>query len=69
MKRKDFLSELRGLSIDDLKGQEVTLSEELMKLRFNHAVGNLQQKHLLSKVKRNIARVKTVLKERSGANL
>lgn len=61
MKSSEFLKEIRGLSQEDLRKKARELAEELMKLRFRKASGQLEQGHLLSEVQRNLARVKTVL--------
>lgn len=67
MKKKDFLTELRGMSADDIKAKQRELSEELMKLRFRDAAGQLDQSHRLKEVRQDIARVSTVLAQMSGA--
>jgi large subunit ribosomal protein L29 len=61
MKAKD----LRLLSDGELfhKGQE--LNEELFNLRFQHATGQLENTMRIPQVKRDIARVNTILKERT----
>jgi len=67
MKAKEFINELRGLSLEDVKEKRRSLSEELMKLRFRKAVGQLDRSHRISEVKRNIARVVGVLSEKTQA--
>jgi large subunit ribosomal protein L29 len=42
------------------------LNEQLLELRMQKATGQLGQSHLLSQVKRDIARVKTVLSQQAG---
>jgi large subunit ribosomal protein L29 len=61
MKAKD----LRLLSEGELlvKGKEFT--EELFNLRFQHATGQLDNVMRIPQVKRDIARVKTILKEKA----
>ena len=58
--------ELRELSIDELSQKERDLKEELFNLRFQRATGQLENLMRLTQVKRDIARVKTVLHERKG---
>jgi len=58
--------ELRELSIDELMQKEKDLKEELFNLRFQFATGQLENVMRLSQLKRDIARVKTVLRERWG---
>jgi large subunit ribosomal protein L29 len=59
-------SELREKSSEDLNKQLLTLREEQFKLRMQKATGQLGQTHLLKENQRDIARVKTVLKEKAG---
>jgi large subunit ribosomal protein L29 len=56
--------ELRELSIDELSHKERDLKEELFNLRFQRATGQLENLMRLTQVKRDIARVKTVLQEK-----
>jgi len=58
--------ELRELSIDELSHKERDLKEELFNLRFQRATGQLENLMRLTQVKRDIARVKTVLGEKKG---
>jgi large subunit ribosomal protein L29 len=58
--------ELRELSIDELFQKERDLKEELFNFRFQRATGQLENLTRLTQVKRDIARVKTVLRERKG---
>jgi len=63
MKTKDQRKELRGMSKDALREKEATLKEELMKLRFRHSSGQLEQSAQLGNVRKQIARVRTMLRE------
>ena len=63
MKSRDTLKELRGMSAADLKKQILSQREELMKLRFRKASGQLAHSAELEKLRRNIARGLTVLSE------
>jgi large subunit ribosomal protein L29 len=58
MKTKD----LRLLSEGELIHKEKELHEELFNLRFQHATGQLENTMRIPQVKRDIARVKTILK-------
>ena len=60
--------ELRELSIDELSQKERDFKEELFNLRFQRATGQLENLMRLTQVKRDIARVKTVLRERKEQN-
>ena len=57
-------SELRTMSEKDLSAKLVDLKKELFNLRFQHAVNQLDNPLRLVEVKKDIARVKTVLKEK-----
>jgi len=59
--------ELRDKSDSELVEQERELREELFNLRFQHATGQLGNTMALVRVKRDIARVKTILRERELA--
>ena len=57
-------SEMREKSIVELNNELVALKEELFKLRFQHATNQLDNPLKLRGVKRDIARVRTILRER-----
>ena len=57
-------SELRALSDEDIRQKITDFSSELFNLRFQKATGQLDNTSIISKTKRNIARVKTMLRER-----
>lgn len=59
-------AELRDKSVDELNAQLHTLLEEQFKLRMQKATGQLAQTHLLKQTRKDIARVKTVLKQKAG---
>ena len=61
MKTKD----LRLLSEGELLLKEKELNEELFNLRFQHATGQLENVMRIPQVKRDIARMKTILKEQA----
>ena len=57
--------ELRKMSEEDLKKQLMELKEELFRLRFQHQINQLDNPNKTPETKRNIARVLTVLNEKS----
>jgi large subunit ribosomal protein L29 len=61
MKAKEF----RLLSEGELIEKERTLREELFNLRFQHATGQLENVMRIPQVKREIGRLKTILREKS----
>jgi len=60
-------SELRELSTDELLEKERALKQELFNLRFQKATGQLGNTAIISKTKKDLARVKTVIRERQIA--
>ncbi|MBQ1397628.1 MAG: 50S ribosomal protein L29 [Clostridia bacterium] len=57
------ISEIRDMSVDDLNKKLAELKDELFNLRFQHAVNQLENPMRLKVVKKDIARIKTVLRE------
>ena len=60
------VNELRGKSVDELHKELLRLHEARFKLRMQKATGQLGQTHLLRAQRRDIARLKTVLREKAG---
>jgi len=58
------VDELRVLEEDELGGRLKAARRELYELRFKHAVGQLENSSQISKVRHDIARIMTVLRER-----
>jgi large subunit ribosomal protein L29 len=58
------VDELRVLEEDELGGRLKAARRELYELRFKHAVGQLENASQISKVRHDIARIMTVLRER-----
>jgi large subunit ribosomal protein L29 len=56
------ISEIKNLSIDELKLKEKSLAEELFNLRFRFATGQLDSTAAMKNTRKDIARVKTVLR-------
>ena len=63
MKTKDYVQELNGLTTEQLLDREKELTEQLFNLRFQLATGQLENTASLKSVRKNIARVKTVLRQ------
>jgi large subunit ribosomal protein L29 len=66
MKTAKFTEELKKMSADELNAKLVELKEELFTLRFQHAINQLDNPQKIVEVKRNIARVMTVLSEKNA---
>ena len=56
--------ELRELTEDELQQKEKDLADQLFKLRFQHAVGQGENAMKLRTIRRDLARIKTVRKEK-----
>ena len=56
--------EIHNMTNDELTTKLASLKEELFNLRFRHATGQLENPNVLKTVKKDIARVKTVIRER-----
>jgi large subunit ribosomal protein L29 len=56
--------ELRELTEDELQQKEKDLADQLFKLRFQHAVGQVENVMKLRTIRRDLARIKTVRKEK-----
>jgi large subunit ribosomal protein L29 len=57
-------AKFRDMSVDELRGEEQTLSDELFRLRFQRATGQLEKSSRIGGVRKDIARVKTILGEK-----
>ncbi|RUO27495.1 50S ribosomal protein L29 [Aliidiomarina sanyensis] len=60
-------SELNAKSVEELNQELLGLLREQFNLRMQAATGQLNQTHLLKQVRRDIARVKTVINQKAGA--
>jgi large subunit ribosomal protein L29 len=60
-------SELRDLSVEELEARLVETKEELFNLRFQNATGQLDNYKRLGILRREVARLKTMLRERELA--
>ncbi|HHB90251.1 MAG TPA: 50S ribosomal protein L29 [Anaerolineae bacterium] len=60
-------SELRDLTNGELQAKLDEAYEELLNLRFNQSIGQLKNTNRIKEVKRDIARIKTILRERQLA--
>ncbi|QWZ02821.1 50S ribosomal protein L29 [Klebsiella pneumoniae] len=59
--------ELREKSVEELNAELLNLLREQFNLRMQAASDQLQQTHLLKQVRRDVARVKTLLTQKAGA--
>jgi large subunit ribosomal protein L29 len=61
------IKEIRDLGTDEVKRKNLDLVEDLFRLRIRHASGQLETSSSLGRVRKDIARIKTVLREREGS--
>lgn len=57
-------SELRDLTADDLRAREKDLRDQLFRLRIQKSMGQLEAPGKVKTTRRDLARVKTVLREK-----
>ena len=60
-------TEYRGMSVDDLKKELIDLRREQFNLRMQQGAGNMPKVHRFGAVRKDIARIKTVLNEKNEA--
>jgi large subunit ribosomal protein L29 len=60
-------TELREKGEADLRHRERDLNEQLFKLRFQRATGSMENPSKMRQVRREIARIKTLLREKQSA--
>ena len=66
MKATKYTEDLRKMSAEELNATLKELKEELFNLRFQHAINQLDNPQRMVEVKRNIARVMTILSEKNA---
>jgi len=59
-------NELRIMTADELQKKDRELVQELFNLRFQHHTGRLENSARISDIKKDIARVKTILQGKRG---
>jgi large subunit ribosomal protein L29 len=59
-------AELRDLTVDDLRAKERELDEEVFRLRIQKATASLEQTSKVKAARRDLARVKTILREKAS---
>ncbi len=67
MKVSKFLEELKGKSVEDLNQDLVAAKKELFNLRFQNATNQLDNTARIKEVRKNIARIQTVITEKARA--
>ena len=66
MKTRAYLEELKSLTVADLQSQLVDAKKELFNLRFQNATNQLDNTARIKEVRKNIARIQTVITEKAS---
>ena len=61
------VGELRDLAVDELQQRVKDMDDQLFRLRIQKSMGQLEAAHKLKAVRRDLARIKTVLREKETA--
>ena len=61
------IHDIRGMNADQLKDQLLSLKKEQFNLRFQAATGQLEKTHRVNQIRKDIARIKTVLRNKTAA--
>ncbi len=67
MKKNTFVEDLRTKSIDELNAELVDAKKELFNLRFQNATNQLENTGRIKEVRRNIARIQTIITQTAKA--
>ena len=68
MKTSKYLEELKNSTVADLNAQLVDAKKELFNLRFQNATNQLTNTSRIKEVRKNIARIQTVISSQKAAN-
>ena len=66
MKIKEYVEDLRAKSAAELEDELVAAKKELFNLRFQNATNQLDNTSRIKEVRRNIARIQTVITEKAA---
>ena len=66
MKLAELLGELRGMSVEDLRQRAHDLDEKVFRLRLQKSMGQGEAGHKIQPLRRELARVKTVMREKGA---
>ena len=67
MKTKQYVKELQGKTVEELQTELVAAKKELFNLRFQNATNQLDNTSRIAEVRKNVARIQTVIAEKSRA--
>jgi large subunit ribosomal protein L29 len=60
------VTEVRDLAVDELRQREKDLDDQLFRLRIQKSMGQVEAAHKVKAVRRDLARIKTVLTEKEA---
>ena len=61
------VAEIRDLAVDELRQREKDMDDQVFRLRIQKSMGQLEAAYKLKLLRRDLARVKTVLREKESA--
>ena len=61
-------SEIREMGLEEMQSKRNDMKEEMFNLRFQHGVGQLENTAKLKQIKRDIARIETLIREQQRAD-
>ena len=65
MKTKSYVEDLRAKSVEELQAELIDAKKELFNLRFQNATNQLTNTSRINDVRKNIARIQTVITEKA----
>ena len=68
MKKTEVLKSVRKMTVEEINAKIAELKEELFNLKFQAALGNIENPARMNEIKKNIARMKTVLTEKEASS-
>jgi large subunit ribosomal protein L29 len=67
VKTKEYVQDLKTKSVEELNAELVAAKKELFNLRFQNATNQLENTSRIKEVRRNIARIQSVMTEKANA--
>ncbi|MCM1158428.1 MAG: 50S ribosomal protein L29 [Bacteroidales bacterium] len=67
MKTKEYRDDLKSKNVEELKAELVAAKKELFNLRFQNATNQLENTSRIKEVRRNIARIQSIMTEKANA--
>ncbi len=68
MKTKKVNEQIRKMTVEELEKKIEELKEELFNLKFQAALGNVEKPARQKEIRKNIARMKTIITEKQASN-